>query len=329
MDLNLVTAFVRVVEQQSFTSAAKALGLPKSSVSRRVTELEEELGVQLLHRTTRKLALTEAGRNYFEQAEKALSELQAAAESAAGMDTEARGIVRLTAPIDIGVMGLADVVTEFVRLYPEIHVELSLSSKVVDLIEEGFDVGIRAGKSRDASLVARRLGTAGLGIYASPAYLKEHGRPQTLSDLATHECVLFRAKHGKALWRLDGPDGEASTVEVRGRVTVDEMLFVRQAVGNGLGVGLLPTIVIATCARANSLDPVERILPEFSVGGADVAIVTPSGPKRPRRVTLLRDFLVERLAPRCENQTHLMDAKLAAAKLAAQRGEKIAAKLEA
>jgi DNA-binding transcriptional LysR family regulator len=139
---------------------------------------------------------------------------------------------------------------------------------------------------------------------------------------------LFRAKHGKALWRLDGPDGEASTIEVRGRVTVDEMLFVRQAVGNGLGVGLLPTIVIATCARVNSLDPVERILPEFGVAGADVAIVTPSGPKRPRRVTLLRDFLVERLAPRCENQTHLMDAKLAADRLAAQRGE-VAAKLEA
>jgi len=308
MDLNLVTAFVRVVEQQSFTSAAKALGLPKSSVSRRVTELEEELGVQLLHRTTRKLALTEAGRNYFEQAEKALTELQAAAESASGMDTEARGIVRLTAPVDIGVMGLADVVTEFVRLYPDIHVELSLSSKVVDLVEEGFDVGIRAGKSRDASLVARRLGTAGLGIYASADYLKQHGRPQTLADLANHECVLFRSKHGKALWRLDGPDGEASTVEVRGRVSVDEMLFVRQAVGNGLGIGLLPAIVIATCQRATALDPVERILPEFSVAGADVAVVTPSGPKRPRRVTLLRDFLVERLAPRCEKHAPPLNA---------------------
>jgi DNA-binding transcriptional LysR family regulator len=301
MDLNLVTAFVRVVEQQSFTSAAKALGLPKSSVSRRVTELEEELGVQLLHRTTRKLALTEAGRSYFEQAERALTELQAAAESATGMDTEARGIVRVTAPVDIGVMGLADIVTEFVREYPDIHVEMSLSSKIVDLVEEGFDIGIRAGKSRDSSLVARRLGNAALGLYASPDYLKAHGRPQSLADLANHDCVLFRGKHGKALWRLDGPDGEASSIEVRGRVTVDDMLFVRQVVGTGLGIGLLPTIVIATCKRVGSLDPVERILPEFSMGGAEVAVVTPSGPKRPRRVTLLRDFLVQRLAPRCEN----------------------------
>ena len=299
MDLNLVTAFVRVVEQQSFTSAAKALGLPKSSVSRRVTELEEELGVQLLHRTTRKLALTEAGRSYFEQAEKALTELQAAAESATGMDTEARGIVRITAPFDIGVMGIAEVVAEFVREYPDIHVDLSLSSKIVDLVQEGFDIGIRAGKSRDASLVERRLGNASLGIYASPEYLKMHGRPQTLADLANHDCVLFRGKHGKALWRLDGPEGQVSSIEVHGRVNVDEMLFVRQAIGVGLGIGLLPTIVIATCSRVGKLEPVERILPEFSMGGADVSVVTPSGPKRPRRVTILRDFLVQRLAPRC------------------------------
>jgi len=300
MDLNLVTAFVRVVEQQSFTSAAKALGLPKSSVSRRVTELEEELGVQLLHRTTRKLALTEAGRSYFEQAERALTELQAAAESATGMDTEARGIVRLTAPVDIGVMGLADLVSEFVREYPEIHVELSLSSKVVDLVAEGFDIAVRAGKSRDASLVSRRLGNSALGLYASPEYLKQRGYPRTPADLADHDCVLFRGKHGKSVWRLDGPDGEVASVEVRGPVSVDEMLFVRQVVGTGVGIGLLPTIVIATCKRVGSLDPVERILPEFSMGGAEVAVVTPSGPKRPRRVTLLRDFLVQRLTPRCE-----------------------------
>ncbi len=301
MDLNLVTAFVRVVEQQSFTAAAKVLNLPKSSVSRRVTELEEELGVQLLHRTTRKLALTEAGRSYYEQAERALSELHAAAETAAGMDTEARGIVRVTSPIDIGVLGLADIVAEFVREYPDIHVELSLSSRVVNLVDEGFDIGIRAGKSRDASLVARRVGNAALGLYAAPSYLEARGRPKSLDDLARHDCVLFRAQHGKALWKLDGPDGEVSSVEVSGRVNVDEMLFVRQAIGVGLGIGLLPTIVIATCARVSALEPVERVLPEYSMGGAaEVSVVTPSGPKRPRRVTLLRDFLVQRLAARCD-----------------------------
>src|SRR5262245_47426625 len=119
MDLNLVTAFVRVVEAQSFTRAARSLGLPKSSVSRRVTELEKELGVPLLHRSTRKLALTDAGRAYFEQAERALAGLEAAAENAAGMDTEPRGTVRVTMPVDIGVMGFAELLAEFTRRYPD------------------------------------------------------------------------------------------------------------------------------------------------------------------------------------------------------------------
>ncbi|HEY6077501.1 MAG TPA: LysR family transcriptional regulator [Polyangiaceae bacterium] len=301
MDLNLVTAFVRVVEQQSFTSAAKALNLPKSSVSRRVTELEEELGVQLLHRTTRKLALTDAGRAYYEQAERALTELQAAAESASGMDTEARGIVRVTAPFDIGVMGLAEILSEFAVQFPDIHVDISLSSKVVNLLDEGFDIGVRAGKTRDPSLVARRAGYGSLGLYASPDYLARRGRPAELADLAEHDCVLFRAQHGKALWQLENAEGEVSSVEVHGRITADEMLFVRQAVGAGLGIGLLPSLVVGACDRAKGETPVERLLPAYRVGrGAEVSVVTPSGPKRPRRVTLLRDFLVQQLAQRCE-----------------------------
>jgi DNA-binding transcriptional LysR family regulator len=302
MDLNLVTAFVRVVEQQSFTGAAKALKLPKSSVSRRVTELEDELGVQLLHRTTRKLALTEAGRTYYEQAERALGELQAAAESASGLDTEARGIVRLTAPFDIGVMGLADILAEFAEKYPDIHVELSLNSRLVNLVDEGFDIGVRGGPTRDASLVTRRAGMGVMALYASPDYLKRRGRPQSVEDLAGHDCVLFRGQHGKAIWRLVGPGGEASSVEVRGRINVDEILFVRQAVGAGLGIGLLPNVVMGSdaCNKAAALNPIERVLPDFHQAGGELSIVTPSGHRRPRRVTLLRDFLLERISARCE-----------------------------
>jgi DNA-binding transcriptional LysR family regulator len=305
MDLNLVSAFVRVVEQQSFTSAAKALGLPKSSVSRRVTELEQELGVQLLHRTTRKLALTEAGRTYYEQAERALGELQAAAESASGLDTEARGIVRLTAPFDIGVMGLADILAEFTQTYPDIHVELSLSSRLVNLVDEGFDIGVRGGPTRDPSLVCRRAGTTVMGLYASPDYLKRRGSPESIEDLAAHDCVLFRGQHGKALWKLEGPTGESSSVEVRGHINVDEILFVRQAVGAGLGIGLLPSVVIGSCRHAAQLAPIERVLPDLHQGGGDVSIVTPSGHRRPRRVTLLRDFLLERLSARCETSARV------------------------
>jgi DNA-binding transcriptional LysR family regulator len=258
------------------------------------------LGVQLLHRTTRKLALTEAGRSYFAQAERAIAELDAAAEAATGMDSEPRGIVRVTAPVDIGVMGLAELFAEFSQLYPEIHIELSLNSRVVNLLEEGFDLGVRAGKSRDASLVTRRLGNANLGLYASLEYLESRGRPKTLADLAQHDCVLFRGQHGKASWQLQGPHEELSTVEVGGRISVDEMLFVRQAVSAGLGIGLLPGIVVTNCAKVTHLAPVERVLPEYAMRGAELTVLTPSGAKRPRRVALLRDFLVTRLTSRCQ-----------------------------
>jgi DNA-binding transcriptional LysR family regulator len=263
-----------------------------------VTELEKALGVPLLHRTTRKLALTDAGRTYFEQAERALTGLEAAAETAAGMDAEPRGTVRVTMPVDIGVMGFAELLAEFARLYPDIHVDLSLSSHNVDLVENGFDIGIRAALSHDPNLVVRRVGNASLGLFAAPSYLEARGTPKTVADLAAHDAVLFRAKQGKALWRLDGPNDEVSSVEVSGHVNADEVLFVRTAIAAGLGIGLLPILVESACAEKKKTDPLRRVLPDYAVRGADLAIVTPSGPKRPRRVTLLRDFLVEQLSQR-------------------------------
>ncbi len=304
MDLNLVSAFVQVVASQSFTGAARALGLPKSSVSRRISELEKELGVELLHRTTRKLSLTEAGRSYFAQAERALSGLEAAAEEAAGLDSEPRGIVRMTAPFDVGVLGLADILVEFGRLYPEIHVDLSLGPDTVKLAEEGFDIGVRTGRVEDVSLVSKRIGLAEVGLFAAPAYLERRGRPKEFSELAAHDCVLFRGQQGKSIWRLHGPDGNAASVEVHGPISADEILFIRQAVSAGMGIGLLPVLVLPACAERARLEPLERVLPEYTLRGAELHVVTPAGPKRPRRVTLLRDFLVEHLAPRCQKLMH-------------------------
>ena len=299
MDLNLVTAFVRVVEAHSFTGAARALGVPKSSVSRRVTELEKTLGVTLLHRTTRKLALTDAGRIYFEEAARALSGLDTAAELASGLDEEPRGTVRLTAPVNVGVMGLAEILSEFSERHPEIHIDLSLNSQALDLVDNGLDIGIREGKVNDANLVVRRVGNAALGVFAAPAYLERRGEPKTIAELAEHEAVLLRAQDGRALWRFDGPNGEVATVEVTGRMNVDELLFVRQALAGGFGIGLLPILVESTCSEKKKVDPLRRLLPEYGIRGAELAVVTPSGPKRPRRVTLLRDFLVEQMAARC------------------------------
>src|SRR3954468_1318017 len=221
MDLNHVAVFARVVELQSFTAAAKQLGLPKSSVSRTLSRLEDELGVRLLQRTTRKLHLTEAGQAYYERARVALTGLEEAASAATNLSAEPRGTVRLSAPADVGILNLGELVARFVRKYPLVHVEISFSSRFVDLVAEGFDLALRAGKMADSSLVARKIGSDALGIYASANYLRRRGRPKTLADLADHDCVLFHGTNGKSEWHLTGPQGE-ERVTVRGPLNTDE-----------------------------------------------------------------------------------------------------------
>jgi len=293
MDLNHVAVFARVVELGSFTAAADQLGLPKSSVSRSVSRLEEELGVRLLQRTTRTSHLTDAGHAYYERARVALGGLEEAASAAANASAVPRGVVRVTAPNDLGSMKLADIMTRFAKKFPLVHVDLSLSSRVVDLIAEGFDLAVRAGKLSDSTLVARKIGSDSLGVFASPAYLRRKGRPKTLSELSQHDCVLFKSKHGKADWHLTGPDGDDS-VTVRGPLNVDEMSFAIQAVSSGLGIGLLPSAGIRLgSARAEPM-PI-RILPEYSGGGAGLYVVTPSLRFQPASVTALRDFLIQEL----------------------------------
>lgn len=294
MDLNHVAVFARVVELESFTAAAQQLGLPKSSVSRTVSRLEEELGVRLLQRTTRRLHLTEAGQAYFERARAALSSLEEAALAASNLSVEPRGIVRMTAPGDMGLINLPGLIARFVSKYPLVHVEVSLSARRVDLVAEGFDLAVRAGKLQDSSLVARKIGSDTLAIFASQAYLRKRGRPKTLADLAGHDCVLFRAISGKAEWTLTGPDGDES-VTVRGPITCDEMGFVHQAVAAGVGIGLVPRIAVRLAAKGSAQAQTVQLLPEYSVAGGDLSVVTPSTRFQPAAVTALRDFLVVEL----------------------------------
>ena len=301
MDLNLVKAFVCVVEGQSFTEAGKVLGLPKSSVSRRVSELEDELGVRLLNRTTRKLTLTDAGRTYFEQAERALHGLDAAAEAASGLDREPRGTVRMIVPVEIGVMSVSDLLSDFTRRYPDIHVEVSLDSRPVNLLEEGFDIGIRTGHAPDSSVVSRKLGSIDAGLFASEDYVARRGSPRSIEELGSHDCVLLRAQQQKSLWRLEAADGNVCSVEVQGRVSTDEKLFVWQAVRSGLGIGLLPLHAVSACTEHLKIEPLVRVLPDYAVRGAELHVLTPSGPKRPHRVTLLRDYLIQSLGVRCRS----------------------------
>lgn len=292
MDLNRLSAFVRVVRDGSFTAAAASLGLPKSSISRSVAQLEHDLGVRLLHRTTRRLHVTDAGAAFYDRVSHALSDIDEATTAAADTQAEPSGAVRVTAPPDLAVWVLAPIVAKFVRRHPKIRVELSLSGRVVDLAAEGVDFAVRAGPLRDSSLIARRIGELRAVAYASPKYIARRGAPIDVGDLAQHACVLFRSATGTSTWRLVGTDGKTSSVEVMGAVAADDLSFVRKAVLAGCGIGLLPTFL---CARAQRAGQLVRVLPEWEVSGAPLHLVYPSARFVPQRVILLREYFLREL----------------------------------
>jgi len=292
MDLNRVAAFVRVVVDGSFTAAAKSLGLPKSSVSRSVAQLEQDLGIRLLHRTTRQLHLTDAGSAFYERVSRALGDIDEATAAAADAQEELRGPVRITAPVDLGVWALAPIVTRFARKHPRIRVDLSLTGRVVDLVGEGFDLAVRAGPLRDSSLIARRVGELRSVMYAAPKYLKRRGMPTELADLAKHDCVVFRGSGGKATWSLAHRDGREASVEVTGPIGVDDMSFVRKTVMSGAGIGILPEFL---CGRAEDAGLLVRVLGDWTLNGAVLHLAYPSARYVPQRVVVLREYLFREL----------------------------------
>lgn len=295
MDYNDVPLFVRVVEAGSFTAAAAALGREKSSVSRSIARLEEELGVRLLQRTTRRLGLTDAGQAFFERVRPAVTGVEEAANAARELGSEPRGTVRLTSLPESDALSVAVAIADFVNRYPKIHVDVTLTGRTVDLVAEGYDLAVRAGHLTDSTLVARRIGSTDLALFAAPAYLKRRGRPASVGDLTRHDCVLFRARGSRATWTLVGPSGEESTtttVEVTGAVSADDLAFVARCAAAGSGVALIPAMLARDFVQRGAL---ELVLPEHHAVGAPVHVVLPSSTFVPARVVLLRDFLVEHL----------------------------------
>lgn len=280
--------FVRVVENGSFTNAARSLSVPTSSVSRAVAALEEELGVLLLQRTTRKLVLTTGGTAFFERAREAIA-LFAGATEAALDDKAPRGLVRVTAPSEMSAY-LARHLTAFRVQYPDIRIDAVLTSRYVDLLGEGIDIALRAGVIEDTSLIARKVTSSTAGLYASPEYLGRRGTPETLADLAKHDSVVLRGKGDKTTWDLEGPNGP-NRVVVHGSMIGDGLGFVMGAVVAGAGIGLVP---LSRAKEVEAENLVVRVMPAYSTKGADFSVVVTSR-QIPQRVTLLRDFLVQAL----------------------------------
>jgi DNA-binding transcriptional LysR family regulator len=328
LDLNQVTAFVRVMESGSFTAAARELGLPKSSVSRRVSALETSLRVRLLQRSTRQLVLTEAGRLYFERARAALRGLADANLAVTDLSHEIAGPIRFTAGGDNTGL-IANLLAEFLARYPKVQIDVVLTPRRVDLVAEGFDLALRAGPLVDSALIARRLGRSELGLFASPAYLRKAGRPKNVADLAKHRFVLFGEPHEREHLRLTGPDGEEN-VKVQGPLVVHDMSVAVDAISAGIGIGLVPDMylgwMIKGGMRRSAGRDLVRLLPDHGVVASELSLVSPTTAYEPTRVGLLRDFLTERLRPMMQACTLALEAEKAARRQAEAKATKQAEK---
>jgi len=301
LDLNQVSAFVQVVEARSFTAAARALGLPKSSISRRVSALERSLRTRLLQRSTRRLVLTEAGRVYFERARAALAGLTDAGAAVADMTREIAGPIRFTTGSD-NTGYIISVIRDFLERYPRVQIDAVFTPRRVDLVAEGFDLALRGGPLVDSSLIVRRLGRTDLRLFASQDYLRKHGRPRRFADLGAHRFVLFGDPPRRNQLTLTGPAGE-ETVAIDGPLIVNDVGFVVDAAAAGVGIALIPDAYFGWAIKGKLRPPwreLVRLLPAYALVGSEVSLVSPPIAYEPARVSLFRDFLTERLRPAIE-----------------------------
>ena len=296
-DLNDLYLFALVVEHGSFTAAGQAAGLTTSRVSRRVADLEERLGVRLLHRTTRKLALTAIGEQYYQHCRAMVAEAEAAAEVVEQVQASPRGRVRVTCPVSSAQSVLGPIVTAFMQRYPEVRVSLAATDRVVNLIDEGYDVGIRfrATPLDDSSLVARALGESHTYLVASPALLDRLGRPAQPADLG-HFPGIGKSRHDIYSWLLTGPDKKSRIIPYHPVLDSDDWWVLKQAVLAGLGVAALPD---EFCHREIAAGELEIALPAWSLPSAYLYIVYTSRRGLIPAVRTFIDFAAEQLSALC------------------------------
>lgn len=293
MDLNDIVVFTKVAETKSFTGAAEQLGLPKSTVSRKLAQLEERLGVRLVQRTTRKLALTDIGEAYYQRASRIVADLMSAEQLVTDMQATPRGRLRITAPIDLSTRYLGAIIAEFIAAHPDVNVELDATDRVVDLIEEGFDVAVRFGMLPESTLIARKLTAFSSVLCASPAYLAAHPAPLTVEELDDHDKVLFMPNARTQSWPLHNGD-QVHEVGRPARFASNNLSSVRDAVLAGGGVGLLTEFMVACDIAAGKL---VRVLPEWEGRPTDVQAVYPARQNVPPRLTVFLDHLAKSLNP--------------------------------
>lgn len=292
MDLNEIVVFAKVVETGSFTAAAQALGLPKSTVSRKIAQLEERLDARLLQRTTRKLNLTEIGRAYYERCQRIVSEIAAAEALVGDLQAAPRGLLRITAPVDLGGIYLGELVAEFLRDRPEIQIEALIVDRILDLVDERVDVAIRFGPLPDSSLVARRLGGITMIPCAAPSYLERRGPIDHPDQLADHDVVAFVPNTRLRQWRMTGPKRAQIEVMPTFRFAANGLQPVRDAALAGAGVTMLPSFAVHDDLVAGRL---VRVMAGWKGFDGEVFAVYPSTRNLSPKLRAFLDFLGTRL----------------------------------
>jgi DNA-binding transcriptional LysR family regulator len=292
-DFEGLAIFAKVVELRSFAAAADELSLSKATVSKAVTRLEERLGARLFNRTSRRLALTDAGQKLSARAARLLADGEAAENEALAQSVAPRGLVRLAVPMTFGVKMVAPILPQFLQAYPDVAIDLHLSDAMVDLIGDGFDAGLRIASLPDSSLIARRLCAMPRHTVASPAYLKRHGRPTHPMHLAQHKCLGYAYLTTPGIWHFINSRGEEASVRPAGPLRVNNGEALLPALLAGLGIADLPDFIVGDAIASGE---VEVILKDWKQREGAVHLVTPPGGPRPARVEALADFLTKQFA---------------------------------
>jgi len=288
-----IPVFVAVVEKGGFSAAAVALGLSKSAVSKRINRLEAQLGVRLLHRTTRRLILTEAGERYYDNAVRALEAANRAEDAVTELQGEPSGRLRISSPMSFGRLHLAPMIPKFLQRYPKVQLELVMDDKKVDLVAGGIDLAIRSGADGlpDSSLVARRLAPLRHVLCASSRYLDRNGIPQMPADLAAHNCLLFSYSSDAGEWTFRR-NGKTASVSVSGNYQVNNSEVLLAALREGLGIGRVPTFVAGPAIQSGEL---VAVLPEWQLPEHALYAVYPERAYLPAKVRAFLDFAIEYL----------------------------------
>jgi DNA-binding transcriptional LysR family regulator len=291
IDLSRLNIFVAVAEAASFSGAGSRMAVPKATVSRAIARLETDLGQQLFYRTTRRVTLTRAGRTLYKRVTPQIEALRQAVDTLAEKQEQPSGILRITAPNDLGTSFLADLAARFSARYPAVRLDVELTSRHVDLVAEGFDVALRAAaRLADSSLIARKLSSIDVQLFASPSYLARRGTPRTARQLDGHDMVQFRSFRGPLRLRSLG---HSVVCKLDVRIVADDLSFVREALRAGAGMGLLPSFLARDDLASGTL---VRVLPRYAAPQAGLYLVHPAARHVPSRVIAFRDFVVERLA---------------------------------